>query len=132
MTFITEWMQENEIDAEKLSELRDKASKLRSLRSQRQPKTMSEYTKYSGLSEEELADVARDLLFSQRGNLIIGKALYQALGAMESREEVEQEPSNQADLELLGSTYFKLGWNVAILEERAAQEGFPKNDSEGE
>jgi len=132
MTFITEWMQENEIDAEKLSELRDKASKLRSLRSQRQPKTMSEYTKYSGLSEEELADVARDLLFSQRGNLIIGKALYQALGAMESREEVEQEPSNQADLELLGSTYFKLGWTVAILEERAAQEGFPKNDSEGE
>jgi len=82
------------------------------------------YDKYKDLSAEDRHQAARYLLSTIRGQLIISQALYEGLKRMEERPDVKdweqwgeqlqdgtvklQEPSNQADMELLMAELFPL------------------------
>jgi hypothetical protein len=59
------------------------------------------YPKYADLTDEELEIEAKKLLASMRGQFILSQALTLAIEHIEERPVNEQEPSNQADMELL-------------------------------
>ena len=62
---------------------------------------MLRYRKYADLTDEELETEAKNLLNSIRGQFILSQALTLAIEHMEERPDNQQEPSNQADMELL-------------------------------
>lgn len=75
------------------------------------------FEKWKDMSEEQLKEVATDLMKSHRGALLIGKALREAVLQYDKLPEERKPHSDMADIELLGLSYFGLGWMVSIMED---------------
>ena len=66
--------------------------------------------KYGHLTKKEQRDAAVELLDSMRGRYIMGQAL-----ALAHRQLIDTEPSNAADMELLGFQFFEPWFSAALL-----------------
>ena len=67
-------------------------------------------------------ELAMDLVKNLRGQYIIGQALAIATREIEGREKHLQEPSNVADMKLLGEQVFQVGYVPHTLPSMSADE----------
>jgi len=87
------------------------------------------FDKWKDLKDEQLAEVARDLLTSPRGALLIGQAIREAILQYEKLPEERKPFSDMADLELIALSHFGLGWFVSKMQdmqELGSIKSFPK------
>tara|TARA_Y100000310_G_scaffold318538_1_gene372778 strand:+ start:342 stop:551 length:210 start_codon:yes stop_codon:yes gene_type:complete len=67
------------------------------------------------------------LIQSLRGQYIIGQALYLALESMQTRPDIEREPSNEADMKLLMEEIFPIYHAVATGRQAMNESGQTKD-----
>jgi len=75
------------------------------------------FDKWKDMDEDQLEQVAKEIMSSHRGALLIGKALREAILVYDKLPEERKPFSDMADIELLAIAYFGLGWYVSVMED---------------